>query len=469
MPLKSIPQIGDSNWGTPLNNHLSQLQNPTTGGINTFDQFSQRPTNLTADDQGKTYLYNQTGNLHQWTGAIWKVLNESVINVKDYGAIGDGVVDDTVVIQTLIDYYSIYHKYGGSQYESVTLFFPQGNYQITNTLTVDIIAKALQISFCGETGSNLRAVNFSNKILLSVNSNRTSVLNLGFEFVGNRTTNNTAIKISGGFFELDNVNITGQWDKGIFCSRALVSKILNCFIRNEKAEISFDPNDFIGVGIYADYSVNVFVSNCQLEGWDKAFYFSDLQFPGGGWCEGWMIGNCETIICNYAIYAEHMIYLGVTNCVLDYNAVAGLVINNGSSSRIHGNWFGGPALAWNKSNFSVCIFGAGVLQSSFQNNSAQVEATQSTNPTINSVAFDIDGRENIVTGNTFLYANGGSIKGSDHIVNQNITKTPITFTNNTPTFNINKTLEFTNNANAILGGLKIGDLYRTGDFLKIVY
>jgi hypothetical protein len=68
MPNKSIPTIGDPNWGTPLNAHLSQLQNQTNGGINTFEQFSGRPNNLTADDIGKTYLYTQTGNLHQQYG-----------------------------------------------------------------------------------------------------------------------------------------------------------------------------------------------------------------------------------------------------------------------------------------------------------------------------------------------------------------------------------------------------------------
>jgi hypothetical protein len=51
---KSIPQLGDTNWGTPLNAHLAQLQNPTSGGINTFEQFSQRPTSLTTYDIGKT-------------------------------------------------------------------------------------------------------------------------------------------------------------------------------------------------------------------------------------------------------------------------------------------------------------------------------------------------------------------------------------------------------------------------------
>jgi hypothetical protein len=74
---KSIPTSGTLNWSTPLNDHISQLQDPTNGAINSFTQFSGRPTNLTANDVGKTYLYTQTGNIHQWTGSTWKVLNET--------------------------------------------------------------------------------------------------------------------------------------------------------------------------------------------------------------------------------------------------------------------------------------------------------------------------------------------------------------------------------------------------------
>jgi Pectate lyase superfamily protein len=127
MPNKSIPAIGDSNWGVTLNSHINQLTDPTYGGINRFDVFSARPTNLTADDAGKTYLYTQTGNLHQWIGTSWKVLNESVINVKDYGAIGDGVVDDTVAINAILS------KPQSNNPTPIngngnTIYFPEGTY-----------------------------------------------------------------------------------------------------------------------------------------------------------------------------------------------------------------------------------------------------------------------------------------------------------------------------------------------------
>jgi Pectate lyase superfamily protein len=166
MPNKSIPTIGLQDWGTPLNAHLAQLQNPTNGGINTFEQFSSRPTTLTADDVGKTYLYTQTGNLHQWTGTMWKVLNESVINVKDYGAIGDGVADDTAAIQSAIDLSSDVV----TQTKAV-VYVPQGRYRITTTLnctsTPILTRMELHIKFenrssdykkgtllLGETGNN---------------------------------------------------------------------------------------------------------------------------------------------------------------------------------------------------------------------------------------------------------------------------------------------------------------------------
>jgi Pectate lyase superfamily protein len=127
MPLKTLPQVNDLNWGTPLNAHIGQIQSPLDGGINKFDQFSQRPTTLTIDDAGKTYLYTQTGNIHQWTGTEWKVLNESVINVKDYGAVGDGVTDDTAAVDFVLNIPQNNNPIPSNGNGRI-IFFPEGTY-----------------------------------------------------------------------------------------------------------------------------------------------------------------------------------------------------------------------------------------------------------------------------------------------------------------------------------------------------
>jgi Pectate lyase superfamily protein len=167
MPNKSIPTIGDSNWGTPLNAHLSQLQNPSNGGINAFEQFAQRPTTLTADDAGKTYLYTQTGNFHQWTGTAWKVLNESVINVKDYGAVGDGVADDTVKLKAVIA-----ANLATSQQSVKTLFFPSGKYIISDTLRpITETQGGFGLNIKGESRENTSIETDINKPVFDISGN----------------------------------------------------------------------------------------------------------------------------------------------------------------------------------------------------------------------------------------------------------------------------------------------------------
>jgi hypothetical protein len=74
---------------------------------NTFSQFSERPTTLTAADAGKMYLYTQTSNIHRWDGTAWKVLDtDGVINVLDYGVIADAVTNASTGVSTGTDDYA---------------------------------------------------------------------------------------------------------------------------------------------------------------------------------------------------------------------------------------------------------------------------------------------------------------------------------------------------------------------------
>jgi Pectate lyase superfamily protein len=192
---KSIPAIGESNWGTPLNAHLAQLQNPINGGINTFEQFSQRPTTLTADDIGKTCLYTQTGNLHQWTGTAWKVLNESVINVKDYGAVGDGATDDTEAIQTSVNK-------GG------LINLPSGEYLISTTIAIPSNTKILGASRNFEGGVKSTKITYNKNAGVCFDTEQTQAINIEISNIGIYCSNSrgSSIAINTVYSSFSNIN-----------------------------------------------------------------------------------------------------------------------------------------------------------------------------------------------------------------------------------------------------------------------
>jgi Endopolygalacturonase len=76
------------------------------------------------------------------------MLHNAYVNVKSYGAVGDNVTDDTAAIQAAID---AAQTAGGPNW----VYFPPGNYVITDTITLDggaLGGQGLKIS--GTTGTN---------------------------------------------------------------------------------------------------------------------------------------------------------------------------------------------------------------------------------------------------------------------------------------------------------------------------
>lgn len=92
---------------------------------NGFTVFSA--PNLPFEDSSDNQYFLQAGS-----GAVQRTVQSKlrdVVSVKDFGAVGDGVTDDTAAIQAAINAVAA-RTYGG------TVYFPAGQYAVTTTLTV---------------------------------------------------------------------------------------------------------------------------------------------------------------------------------------------------------------------------------------------------------------------------------------------------------------------------------------------
>lgn len=106
------------------------------------------------------------------------MISGAVVNVQDFGAVGDGLADDTVAIQAAIDYClanrtSVIGTDGGG---AATLYFPQGMYVVSSTLNV-LIPIGFQVLGDGKrttqivfTGSSSRLFNYTTYVFCVVES-----------------------------------------------------------------------------------------------------------------------------------------------------------------------------------------------------------------------------------------------------------------------------------------------------------
>lgn len=74
-----------------------------SSGDKVFHDFSERPQYAVNTNIGQIHFFSKTGNSHQWNGKDWVVLNKGAANVVDFGAIGNGKVDDTSAIQKVLN------------------------------------------------------------------------------------------------------------------------------------------------------------------------------------------------------------------------------------------------------------------------------------------------------------------------------------------------------------------------------
>lgn len=129
------------------------------------------------------------------TKVSYAMINGAVANVLDYGAVGDGVTNDTAAIQAAID--SGIHN----------VYFPEGTYKVT-ALT---IASGTAVTLFGDNPFNTKISSSSaTGDILTVNAWYSEIMGLGITSSVTRTGDCNVV-LAGAHCKMDNCRITNDY------------------------------------------------------------------------------------------------------------------------------------------------------------------------------------------------------------------------------------------------------------------
>ena len=194
-------------------------------------------------------------------------LRESV-SVKDFGAVGDGVADDTAAIQAAIDATSsgwIFN--GGSLYTGGgTVFIPRGIYVISSTLTMKV---GVRLVGEGYRATSLKVTHTGAGIKMSSPINTSSTVNTCLENMQIVCTNagNTDggyVDVCGTYVYLFGVEIIG-FKYGIIFDQTELATVRLCKVESQTtAGIWLVNGADYTVGTNPSFTNRITVQECQI-------------------------------------------------------------------------------------------------------------------------------------------------------------------------------------------------------------
>jgi hypothetical protein len=300
-----------------------------------------------------------------------------VVNVKDFGATGDGVTDDTAAIQAAINYFP-----NGA---NGTIIFPNGTYNISSTIF----------------NNNRNLLFLGNESTIYLTANATYVFNLtgsgctfqDFVISKAQGTTASAFLISGIRYIFNNIKSSNCiWTNFFYCQGLKESHFTKIRIDNDVSSKTGNIFNF-------DYSVNNTIDDCMFGYANQCFYFSTIQDPINlNYSEGFTITNCIVVFCDYGANCGRVTFLAITNCVFDFISNKGVFVSNGANNVISNSWFAANAN-------SVIGVGSlsGVVGMTVIGNQFQLDGSQT-----NCSAVSLSGPNAVVCGNTYSM-NGGVV------------------------------------------------------------
>jgi len=274
-----------------------------------------------------------------------------VVNVKDFGAVGDGVADDTVAIQAAIN--SIGSKGG-------LVYFPAGTYLVSSTITISKDKTYLQGQ--GNNSIITRNTDYGNTFVFT--GNTTTGLNLFDVGISDIKITSTALTTSGA-----HIYAEGAWRMTInniylqdgfigFDFKGLVaSNINNIYVvftslyAGSASGRKYMTFRNAGAAFAKKSSGDVFVNNFNLRGNTSnqiTEYGLEVISGDGLWFENGHIGNTTTANIHInANTAEMLNLLFFSNVMSDEGTVYSLLFDGNVPS------------IYNLVQFSNCTFKSG--------------------------------------------------------------------------------------------------------------
>jgi hypothetical protein len=271
-----------------------------------------------------TWNQNTTGTSDNVTGVV-AIANGGTgtttalaVNVKVFGATGNGTTDDRAAIQSAIDSIS-----------SGVVIFPAGNYLIKdNGSGVGLTLKPNVSLISFESASvYLLAGDNSIKLLNYVNPNASTLVSnfviSGINLSSNSKTGCTGINIDGNttsarcsYIQISEMQLNGTFSNGIYLKYCANTYLSNLFVSQ--------PN----VGVTLDNCADSDLVNVKVQ--NGSSYGFQVIGGGGAFDEGTRLSNCSTNGQGYGLYINGADWGICTGCSFT-TAPSGALTTNGTN------------------------------------------------------------------------------------------------------------------------------------------
>ena len=229
---------------------------------------------------------------------IEEIQSDNTFNVKNYGAVGDGVTDDTVAFKDTIT----------AAGTNASIFIPEGTYCISDTITLPF---GTRITGAGEYVTKIKATAQDITVFYSTNQ-RIEISELSI--IGDNKAQ-FGIRITDAWANIHNVWIESTTSHAIHLSQD------NHILTNIHTERSCRG----GICLH-DHNVNNIISNCEIWATDVCIRIDEPTTHG---MEGLQLSNCVLAWANKCIDVySPFLQFNIVNCILDQYESAGIVLHS---------------------------------------------------------------------------------------------------------------------------------------------